>query len=343
MKNNIVLKIINYASLICLCGLLLYLFVWSFSCGKDYKKIELQLLDDTYTTDFVIKKEAEYKDDNNIVFWCQLDSKELVNLEFNRRAYANVIAVRGDSGLVIHEGRHLLVDDYNVCVVGKQLAFDLFGSVDVVGCKVDYSGKSYTIVDVLSDYDKVFIFQAQQDDNLVFNRLTTLEKDNETKAKCVNRLKVNYGFDGMLIDYEFEFFLIRAMAMLILISLLIYGVFRIKKHLIKKYTLIKRWQTLFGYLIVIVDIIIVVICISKIHLPIDYIPAKWADYSHWVQVFKEKFENFNNLLYAKKNVSDYNLFFCIVKFCTYVAMIIVTAILNLICRIKILKNENVND
>lgn len=339
MKDKNLFGIINLIFNVLVAFILLYFFIWSFSRGKNYGKIELMLANDHYSTDNVMELEKEYRKDNNIAFWKQIDCDEIINDDLNRSATTNVIAVRGDSRLLINEGIPLRQEDDGVCVIGEKTAFDLFGNVKVEGLTVNYHGREYRIADVLSGDKEVFVYQVQQGEMVTFDRMSALVKADETGKKCINRLAMQYGIFGTLVDYEFEFFVIRLLAVIILIILLMSIIRKIKKNIFEKYNKWKYVALVTGAVSLVIDILIIIICVKWLLLPTDYIPTGWSDYLYWGEFFSEKLGNLKTLLLMKKNIPDYDEYFTIYKFFALSIIALLTRITQIACHRNYLLKE----
>lgn len=331
MKNSRIKQIINYIIAATLFIALLCFFVWTFQLGKKYNQVQL-LLHDNCNIDSVLEMEKQYQSENNITFWKQIDGAIVVNDDLERSVNADVIAVRGDSRVVINEGVPLEAYDSEICVLGKQVAFDLYGTTDIVGLFVSYNGREYEVVDVLDDNKNVFIYEVQAGDTVNFDRVTALVKSDETSLKCINRLGISYGINGDTIDYEFELFAIRFISMIMLVGILIYIVVKMKKYLISKEKVSDNMAGFISVGCVIVYVVVVVVCLGKLSIPLDYIPTGWSDYTFWGDFFMVKATNIRTIMLMKKNVPDYLMYFDVLKF--FAGLFLILLIYALRSRVK---------
>lgn len=77
--------------------------------------------------------------------WRQTDSETVEGLGLSRKTEANILALRGDSRLVLPAAPLLSEEDFSGCLLDAQTAYELFGNENAAGESVVYDGKAYVV------------------------------------------------------------------------------------------------------------------------------------------------------------------------------------------------------
>ncbi|WP_027421702.1 hypothetical protein [Lachnobacterium bovis] len=219
-----------------------------------------------------------------------------------------VIYFCGNSKNIVNSDVELYKDDNNCCILGKKTAFDLLGTFNAKGIKLQINGVEYIVSDVAKDVNEGIFAEVN-------------EKSKEAKEQVLKygtaykpyAISVEEGTQADMISFSMEkerymyerlyFYADSLIKMVVLLQMLLLILFicKYKKiqiirlckwlnhkgyNLIQK-TPIREWDVFDkmpdfnGWYIKIVTVLIVIVCLitfRSIIIPRDFLPTQWSDF-----------------------------------------------------------------
>lgn len=95
--------------------------------------------------------------------WRRKKGQIVENPEFRRQTKASVYRIAGNSAALFPDANVLGVDDPGRCLLGNKTAYELFGSTDVAGRKVQIDGTEYTVAGVEFQEEDACVCEVRPD------------------------------------------------------------------------------------------------------------------------------------------------------------------------------------
>ncbi len=265
------------------------------------------------------KKKEENKADimPEFCIWGQKEEMILENKNLSRIAQADAILLCGNPELVFEDCRVPNKEDSQGCLIDEEIAWELFGSNQVVGKEILIEGNSYIVRKVIPAKNRIIAFQVSSIDNENVKRMVTEELLTEpilnritisnSKNHSINDLYLawtnQYNFSINILDIELLRGISGCCVLLIPITICIFfGIYLFYQYEKKEIILDK-------IIIIIVVLILIVLMIfllkNWVKIPSDYLPVKWSDFSFWTELWKEKRKAIQLLLQIPKSKLDY--------------------------------------
>lgn len=248
--------------------------------------------------------------------WGQKDMVFVSNQDLGRNVQGCAILLCGNPELVFEDCRKLDREDYEGCLVDEEMAWELFGSVDVEGEKVTCEGKDYTIRGVVPGNKKLFAFAvdgrqpkqqtetgtAMETPENVLNRITLQMPEGKTVQELHSEWNNSYNMSARLMDLELLQGVGGFCMLLVPVSLCacllwyLYRRFRKQEH--------PFWKVGIAVLAVLLLALFGMFLKNWIQIPDEYIPTRWSDFSFWSELWNEKKEAAQLLRQMPKTVMD---------------------------------------
>lgn len=84
----------------------------------------------------------------DVVIWTENESDTVMNAEYNRSVNVKTLGLAGDASILFPGGNRLAFSATGYCILGKDTAWRLFGSMKVVGRSVEIRGQSYHVAGI---------------------------------------------------------------------------------------------------------------------------------------------------------------------------------------------------
>ncbi len=243
--------------------------------------------------------------------WGQEDAVTLTNKNLCRDVQANAVLLCGNPEVLFEDCRLPAKNDSQGCLIDEAAAWELFGSVQVVGKEIFYDGKSYVIRNVIAGKDMIFAFQVknaagsaqeQSGQSHSLNRITMQKPADKSVSDIYQIWGSYYGIDVSVLDVEllrgiggFCVLLLPITSCICLLCYLVYECRQQKKLILK--------------VVPAALILITVLCLfalfqSHVRIPDDYIPSRWSNFTFWEQLWKQKWEAVRMLVHMPKTYLD---------------------------------------
>lgn len=220
----------------------------------------------------------------SVTWWNKKGKERIKSSETGRTTEAEILALCGRSDRLFPGSLVLDYDQTSYCLLGKGAAEALFGSCEAEGLLVEYGDSIYQVKDVLPEAEDAFLYEAGKEESLTFSRLTAACDYRNGQAIIKNKVQALCAPDGFL-DYSFLLFLAELFLMLIPAA----GGCRLFRLYWKRGRGQQGGKKLFlqagGCLVL---IMLAGFMHFYIHVPVDFFPPKWSDFTFWTELWKEK-------------------------------------------------------
>ncbi len=284
-----------------------------------------------YEEQYGLGKSEEGKLRYEMLFWNNHGEGKMENVELGRISNGDVVYTCGRTDLLISDTLRLDYDDFGLCILGKQTAWELFGTVQAEGLKVICEDREYTVAGVSKQIDRIFVAPSGKNGDAGYNRIHVTPKD--SKQRILIKQEIENRFDtGLYQENDFVFWILK---LLFLTAPVLLGCISI--HLFMPPKWMKKWYVKLGIIIV----ILVAIGVFAGY-PADMIPGAWSDFSFWPDRMGEKMESIHAFLKGTKTEIEMNYFYRVVGCLTWCSLsIFVTIMMGLEMKSHIQKRESV--
>lgn len=335
---------VKYISRLVLVFLMLIFFALSLSSSyqlKPLKNVTTIYLDEANLTvsDIANMQAKEGKFDSPVSFsgWVQKDEQDLYNRTFNRHTQADVVYVCGDSSLVLDSIVSLRTYDKVGCLISEDVAYSLFGNVNVKNNKLLLGNRELIVRGTLKGETTLVVqaietiqgsaenqnsthtanlssTQGNKNQELVFRALAidTSGMDMDKKDNIISSFEERYGITNN--NYSnaiykswanfFSFILPIVSTLMIFFSILKKGVKASNKPFI-----------CLAYLSTGVISLIIAMYIYKVHIgiPLNLIPNRWSDFDFWSKHYENYVKDVTYLFYIIKQKPEISYIIPLVK------------------------------
>lgn len=237
-----------------------------------------------------------------VCFFREENEQWLTNEDLNRRVKGSVTLACGNTQLLFPESSVLMREDEEGCLLGEELAYELFGNKEAAGGKLLLDGRELEVRGILQEEPKAIVVQASMDaeaSDEAFAFLAVRLKDGQTAEEVQSDFANHYGIQGRIIASSFY-----EIAAKIGGSLLYIGVFLslfpgIAKGIWKYRSRPAVVLTLF---LLILASGALIKEISPYFFPISKgnLPSQWSDFSWYSAWYEQKAESFEGLMRIEK-------------------------------------------
>ena len=132
--------------------------------------------------------------------WTEKEGQTVTDPKLGKSIQTNIVYLSGSSELVLPAEPVLLAQDENGCLVAAHTAWELFGSVEVVGQQIEIDHEICTIRGIVNKPKNGIYMQVPVSmKNVSFQRITLEEKEIEEGKNFLLR----YGVDGTVIRMDY--------------------------------------------------------------------------------------------------------------------------------------------
>lgn len=217
-------------------------------------------------------------------------------------------------------GNYAYYGDHNGCVIDKNTAHQLFGTINIIGNEVKIENKSYWIRGVVKAEQNVFLFQNQDKKEMYDKMEIIFSEDNlENGLQLAESLVYQYNIgentvflDGILYanimkHYEAIPYWILYLLFLVTIMNVLLGYLKQKKwSRNKKKDVVKLvCFIIFSFVIVfLTGFFMQTFFENPCYLPQQWIPTQWSDFDFWVKKYQDTKEHITEIQYIMPNIKD---------------------------------------
>lgn len=292
-------------------GILIFLFIMSLGLSIGYNN---ELKNENNVANYYFEEgasietvEASLKDSEYAyTTWKEEKGKELYQPELENSYYATLLTINGDSSLLI-KGNILFKEDKTGCLIGEEVAKNLFGGVDVVGNVIKYNSIDYVVRGInKSNKDSIVIQQPYSSEGNINGIAIDINKNS---LKTIEAIGENFGFGknasiaAESLENDFYYGIARIFSiivpLIILIILTIYVIKSIRKDRKKPIMCLIYFLILIGLIWIFFKITNI-----KISIPYNIIPDKWSNFDYWGELIEKYSESYKNIFYMKKYSFD---------------------------------------
>lgn len=237
--------------------------------------------------------------------WGQKEGVILTNNSLSRSVLADAVLFCGNPELLFGGYRLPGRKDSQGCLVDEELAWELFGGLEVVGEEVSYEGESYTIRKVIAGKDRVFAFQVggQPEEDKIMNRITMQRPEGKSLRDLELIWDSQEGMSVTVLDLE----LLRGISGLCVLLLPVTSCIYFLWRLFGQYREQKKpvWKMAVAALAMLSSVSFFILLKKRVDIPDDYIPTRWSDFSFWADLWNRKREAVKLLMQMVKTDLDY--------------------------------------
>ncbi len=128
----------------------------------------------------------------NCVFWKKRKNILIENPDYERQIHADTLGVAGDPSVLFPGANALMAGEEGYCLLSADVAYALFGSMDVVGRKVQIGKMTYDVAGIEFDKNNLCIYELSPDQGASVNFCAcSSRQDSEkymTKQKVMTRI-----------------------------------------------------------------------------------------------------------------------------------------------------------
>lgn len=143
--------------------------------------------------DFMKKRMEEAQAEKlNFVFWKKRKNIRIENSDYGRQIQADTLGIAGDSSVLFPGANVLMAGESGCCLLSDDVAYTLFGSIDVVGRKIRIGKMTYDIAGIEFDQKNLCIYELSPDEGAKVNFGACSYRDDSekymTKRKVMTRV-----------------------------------------------------------------------------------------------------------------------------------------------------------
>ena len=244
------------------------------------------------TSSEILRQEEYAKEDNaqnqpEITIWQEESAREISDTE-GRTANAFVVGVFGNpedaTSAGILYGSFPARTDTEGCAVSSNLAFSLWGSINVVGMQVDIGGTQYYVRGVFDEKESRLFKQIPANADTTLSNMQMRFPDGGSREEA-ERYLVNVGFEGgTILDLPLLHWFCKVILNLPLVLLVLGMVFQLIKRGVK----LRRYPVLLASLLPLCLITMagLIFSLGKIEMPQRLIPSMLSDFDFWQRLFE---------------------------------------------------------
>lgn len=237
------------------------------------------------------------------LLWSQLLEKQIRNPVLNRSAAAGCLIVYGDSSLLF--GQTVLdPSDHKGCLISKDLAYRLFGSVNADGMEIELDGRTLMVRGVLDQYDGIIAAAPLPSDQAEFHMLTLGRPDNsQSTDKDAQSFMDRHGIYGTSRRISLYHTAARLAALLMPLLAAAWGCGKLFKE---AFRLRHLPAPAAGCFLAAAAALAVFLWFMPYppRFPASLIPGSWSDFTFWQNKFSDTAEQIRLLVQTEKTVPE---------------------------------------
>lgn len=205
-------------------------------------------------------------------------------------------------------GNLLIREDTNGCILTKDAAYELFGTIDAIGLEVIINNRTYVVRGVISSNVEAVLYEARFDED-TFQCLEFQISDENGEYYAKQFLSIYGLFEDSIIG---ENYLVKIAQNLCLFPFLIFMIYFIifMDVKAKQYKISKGFRI--GFLAI--NLVLIIVLGKQIgYFPKRWIPSKWSDFSHYGYMIEDLKQQLKLLIFAKPFAKEVALRIDLVK------------------------------
>lgn len=151
-------------------------------------------------------EDAENEEQTKYTFaaWKQL-KKEAVTTELGRKnSYVDVLAIYGSSHCILPIGKNLSVEDHSGCVIGRELAEELFGGTQLEGSSIRWREREWVVRGVIEEPSDLLVVQASDImEDISFDRINLVAKEGQDKRQLEEEFVGSAGLSAHALRWDY--------------------------------------------------------------------------------------------------------------------------------------------
>lgn len=262
-------------------------------------------------SNYLTGKEAsnlQYQNDERerpfaFTLWGTEKKQKVSILDYDKKADAQVYLICGSSDLLFPRDAVLDEEDQQSCLLSEDLAYQLFGSKDVVGLNIAYQGQEYRIKGILKEAKKTLVIQADQRTEAIMDAAAlAVPKDRLSSLEAAD-FKQLYGDADMELNLNAvtgwgRFFV--NLLPLCMIGVLMWRA--VKKTVAWRQTPVKCFA------LAVASVLLITCCLLlndwKTGLSFPFAPSQWSDFSYWGETMKGLQEQLRVFIIIEKRTPE---------------------------------------
>lgn len=218
-------------------------------------------------------------------YWSQSSVKCVNTFTY---AQSTLLTVWGDVRLVLRApillGSYPAIAQKDVCAVSDSLAWQLWGSEDILGLTAEIDGKSYTVCGIFDEQSPVAIVGTDTAEWQAVELSTTLKDSRKTEALSFAALSGLGTADSYIDNSVVAWFSCFAAILPLLILVIVRLVHYIRKGLRR----LGRWHGTAVFVILLAIVLLLPMILET--LPAGIVPTRWSDFDFWGRLFQSTAE-----------------------------------------------------
>lgn len=251
-----------------------------------------------------IWEEEQKKEESNL---CNLAAyslkREVIVLEenWNRTQKVSCVIVYGDMNLVLTSpltsGSAPIMGERNGCIIDEKTAYSLFGTTHVIGQVLLIENRHYYIRGLIKSENPILFLPCIQEQSSYANLELQYNKIIDDQRTETEQFIYTYGISNHYVIIEENFVqnniqtIVKIPILLIVFSALIYFIKKLKQN---KGYFVGIFAILGGGFFI----------VTRLYIPVRYLPSKWSDFSHWGKIGKEIQTNISQMNYLSPVPKD---------------------------------------
>ncbi|MGL6173463.1 MAG: hypothetical protein ACRC1P_02490 [Cellulosilyticaceae bacterium] len=297
------------------------LFVWSICLASAQKlenlktSMELRYHEPTFTLEQLEKIQTEETNDEkrmttNLVAWRQIPQIVASNKELEKSTKSAMIYVFGDLGSLISKnqvtGDLIYQGDDKGAIITKKVAYDLWGSLEVIGKTFYYEEQVYHVSGVLDEETPAIIVQLTKanEEDMKLNQLRVQFIDSENIERQLEIFRSRYGLaETTAINLSLMSIVLTQIVYLPMWMAGIGGLIKLYKLCYATY---QYWVATIILMIITVGITALMVKFMTIqfNIPAYLIPNQWSDFEFWSELWKKMSTNHLEIQSLPKYLPD---------------------------------------
>ncbi len=232
----------------------------------------------------------------DFALYAQMDDARLQDPATHRAISVDMLLYKGDLQLLLPQSPALQEDDRDGCILDERLAYELFGSVNVLGNSVECGGKEYAVRAVIQSETPLFAAQAGDEDELT---MAAMKGEGDEGAFAIRHAKYGLSERG----WQFRLLcnlgsIAEGLPGLLILLLLFLHVERLKRRS-RRFPMRQMLWMVVSFALTAA----LALCLFAL-IPQDYIPSRWSDFGHFRTLWQGIREQLAAFFMEKKTAAD---------------------------------------
>lgn len=150
--------------------------------------------------------ESEAEEKETFAVWTELKNEPVSVLEGGKSTVTDVIAVLGPSHCLLPVGKNLLPEDEEGCIIGEELAEELFGTRLAEGQQLEWEGRNMTVRGVLKEPGHFVMAEASGfRDTVTFDRINIIRPDSQDRSGTAEGFISRHGLSARELQWNHRY------------------------------------------------------------------------------------------------------------------------------------------